>query len=190
MPDDPALSLLGDSAPLGDPDENLFEETTVERLKELGYEHYLGNDLRGEDFPETQVVHRPTLRAFLKAQYPQLDETALRQAVQHIASPDGVDVLQRNKHLHELVTQGFELAYERADGTEAYAHIYPIDWPETLAARAQAVQQVVTSAEEPLTAEEVAQRFRYGRRKQIEQLLDTLHTLGLVRAAGEGRFAG
>ncbi|NBB75217.1 MAG: hypothetical protein GVY35_16330 [Bacteroidetes bacterium] len=76
MPDDPPLSLVGDDAPLGDPNENLFEETTVERLKELGYDHYLGNDLRGEDFPETQVVHRPTLRAFLKAQYPQLDETA------------------------------------------------------------------------------------------------------------------
>ena len=141
MPDDPALSLLDDSAPLSDPDENLFEETTVERLKKLGYEHYLGNDLRGEDFPETQVVHRPTLRAFLKAQYPQLDETALRQAVQHIASPDGVDVLQRNKHLHELVTQGFELAYERADGTEAYAHIYPIDWDDVDANTFWVVQQ-------------------------------------------------
>ena len=130
MPEDTPLSVVGDDDPLGDPDENLFEETTVERLEQLGYTHRHGAALRGEAFPEADVVHRPTLRAFLEQQYPHLDDDALRQAVQRIASPDGVDLIQRNKHFHELATEGFELPYERADGTEAHEHIYPIAWDD------------------------------------------------------------
>jgi type I restriction enzyme, R subunit len=133
MPDDPSLSLLGDDAPLGDPNETLFEETTVERLKALGYEHYTGSELRGDRFPETDVVHRPTLRAYFETAYPHLTDEAIRQAVQRVAGPDGVSLSQRNKHFHEMATQGFGLAYEKDDGKEAHEHVYPVDWetPET-----------------------------------------------------------
>jgi type I site-specific restriction-modification system R (restriction) subunit len=109
-----------ETEPLGDLDENLFEETTVQRLENLGYRSVDGRELRDDDtFPETDVVHRPTLRQFFRKQYPFLDQTALNQAVQRVANPDGVDLLQRNKNAHHLITKGFELAYEAEDGTEA-----------------------------------------------------------------------
>jgi len=113
----------------GDPNENLFEETTVQRLERLGYRSLDGRQLRDPDtFPETDVVHRPTLRRFFQEKYPFLDPTSLNQAVQRVATPDGVDLIQRNKEAHHLITKGFELAYEAEDGSEAYEHVYPIDW--------------------------------------------------------------
>lgn len=128
MSDQLQIALL-EEQPLGDPDENLFEETTIERLENLGYRSVHGRDLRDpETFPDTEVVHRPTLRRFFRAQYPFLDETALTQAVQTVASPDGVGLAQRNKEAHRLITEGFDLPYEKDDGTEAYEHVYPIDW--------------------------------------------------------------
>jgi type I restriction enzyme R subunit len=128
MPTRAQPSIL-ETEPLEDPDENLFEETTVQRLENLGYRSVGGRKLRDEDtFPETDVVHRPTLRQFFREQYPFLDDTALGQAVQRVANPDGVDLLQRNKEAHHLITKGFDLAYEAEDGTEAYEHVYPIDW--------------------------------------------------------------
>jgi type I restriction enzyme R subunit len=123
---EPALSQ---GQPLGDPNESLFEETTIERLENLGYQSVHGRELRdGVTFPETDVVHRPTLRQFFREQYPFLDEAALTQAIQTVASPDGVDLIQRNKKAHHLITKGFDLAYEAEDGSEAYEHVYPIDW--------------------------------------------------------------
>jgi type I restriction enzyme R subunit len=128
MSKDSQLSLVGDDVPLGDPNESMFEETTLQRLKDLGYEHKTGNDLRDTHFSERDVVHRRTLRAHLKEAYPHLNKEAVSQAVQRVAGPDGVDLSQRNKHFHELATQGFELAYEKDDGSEAHEHVYPIDW--------------------------------------------------------------
>lgn len=59
MPTRAQPSIL-ETEPLGDPDENLFEETTVQRLENLGYRSVGGRKLRDEDtFPETNVVHPP-----------------------------------------------------------------------------------------------------------------------------------
>jgi type I restriction enzyme R subunit len=122
-------TALVDAEPLADPDENLFEETTIERLEHLGYRHLDGRELRDDEtFPETQVVHRPTLRRHFREQYPFLDERALNEAVQRVARPDGANLSRRNKEAHRLLTKGFELAYEAADGTEKHEHVYPIDW--------------------------------------------------------------
>ncbi len=124
----PQTSFL-DAEITGTPDENLFEETTLQRLDDLDYRPVDGREIRDEEtFPETDVVHRPILRRHFREKYPFLDETALRQTVQTVASPDGVELAQRNKEAHRLITKGFDLPYEREDGTEEYAHVYPIDW--------------------------------------------------------------
>ncbi len=137
-----APSLI-QSQPLGDPDENLFEETTVQRLENLGYRCLDGRKLRDPDaFPETEVVHRPTLRQFFREKYPFLDPTALTQAVQRVANPDGVELIQRNKEAHHRITKGFELAYEAEDGSEAYEHVYPIDWESPTENEFWVVQQL------------------------------------------------
>ena len=129
MTSDPDPAFVDRSQITGDPDENLFEETTIQRLQELGYRHVEGREIRDEEaFPETDVVHRPTLRRFFREQYPFLDQTALREAVQRVARPDGTDLNYRNKEAHRLLTKGFELSYEAADGSEKHEHVYPIDW--------------------------------------------------------------
>ena len=111
------------------PSESLFETTTIERLKALGYVRHKGKELRAAgDFEDESVVHRPTLRAFLKETYPELPAMALEQAVTKIANPDGVDLDQRNKNFHDFLTRGFELPYEAADGSTRYTHLYPINW--------------------------------------------------------------
>ena len=135
-------SVSTGSGGLPDPNEDFFESTTVERLHELGYIPKRGADLRGDDFPTGDVVHRPTLRRFLRRTYPELDEQARAQAVQRIASPDGVDLAQKNKEAHRLITKGFEQAVEREDGSTDYVHVYPIDWDDPEANDFWVVQQL------------------------------------------------
>lgn len=95
--------------------EALFEETTIERFERLGYTHERGPVLREDAaFPEPEVVHRPTLRAFLQRQYPHLDDLALETAMPAATSPEGVSLLQRNRAFHTLLTRGFEVKYKSA----------------------------------------------------------------------------
>ena len=143
MPPELDLAFVDRPQITGDPDENLFEETTVQRLENLGYRCLDGRKLRDPDaFPETEVVHRPTLRQFFREKYPFLDSTALTQAVQRVANPDGVELIQRNKKVHHRITKGFELAYEAEDGSEAYEHVYPIDWDNPAENEFWVVQQL------------------------------------------------
>jgi type I restriction enzyme R subunit len=141
---EPQLSFLDDIGGIStDPDENLFEETTIQRLENLGYRPVHGSRLRDEQqFPEDAVVHRPTLRRYFREAYPFLDETALKQAVQRMATPDGVDLSKRNKEAHRLMTKGFELPYEDEDGKEQYTHVYPIDWKNPAENEFWVVQQL------------------------------------------------
>ncbi|NBB87162.1 MAG: HsdR family type I site-specific deoxyribonuclease [Bacteroidetes bacterium] len=111
------------------PSENLFEQTTIDRLQAQGYTHHAGQELRQDPaFGPREVVHRPVLRAFLQRQYPTLPGQALDQAVAKIANPEGVDLAQRNKHFHELLTRGFELRYEDDAGELQTTYLYPIAW--------------------------------------------------------------
>ena len=106
--------------------ESQFEATTIDRLLALpGYRYQYGGELE-RDWRD--VVHEPWLRAALEKRYPQLPAEALREAIQKATRPEGVTPEQRNKAFHELLTRGFEQAYERPDGTRAVQHVYPVDW--------------------------------------------------------------
>ena len=127
MEDASHLSLVG----AGAPDEDQFEKTTIERLEALDYEHRNGRALRREHpevFSKEKVVFRPALRSHLATQHPHLPERALTSAVQCFAAPDGVTLALRNKNFHALLTEGFDLPYEHADGSEDHQHIHPVDW--------------------------------------------------------------
>jgi len=54
-------------------------------------------------------------------------------------------------------------------------------WPQDLAQQMQALRTTIQIAEIPLTAAQVAQRFRGAGPARVQPLLDTLATLGLVR---------
>jgi hypothetical protein len=65
----------------------------------------------------------------------------------------------------------------------------PLPWPSELKQRAQALRQVVSQADRPLTVEQVASHFHRARRKDVRSLLETLETLGIVEEAEEAYTA-
>ena len=123
--------------------ESEFEETTIERLKALGWEHTHGTDLvRSND----EVVLPEVLREFLKSRYADLPAAAIDEAVKVFTRPEGVDTLRRNKAFHELLTRGYDkLRVDRPDGTFEIRHVYAIDWDRPERNTFQVVNQLTVS---------------------------------------------
>ncbi|MGV3529818.1 MAG: class I SAM-dependent DNA methyltransferase [Flavisolibacter sp.] len=69
-----------------------------------------------------------------------------------------------------------------------------LDWPETLAAQASAVQQLLQQHQQPVTAMDILNSFKSPgkakttRLQQVESLLETFSTLGLVRKTEDGGY--
>lgn len=63
-------------------------------------------------------------------------------------------------------------------------------WPKDTTARIQAVQRALVDENRPATVEDVAQRFKRARRKDVRSLLETLDALGVARKTEEGAFVG
>lgn len=105
--------------------ESQFEETTIDRLRALGYRYQYGGDIE-RDWRD--VVMTDWLRAFLQKKYPHLPADALKEAIVKASHPEGVTTEQRNKNFHALLTRGFEQKYRKSDGTETFEHIYVVEW--------------------------------------------------------------
>lgn len=105
--------------------ESQFEETTIGRLRAFGYRYQYGGDIERD---WCGVVMTDWLRAFLQKTYSHLPPEALEEAIVRASRPEGITPEQRNKHFHEMLTRGFEQKYRKPDGTEAFAHIYLVDW--------------------------------------------------------------
>ncbi len=105
--------------------ETEFELTTLKRLEALKYRPVFGMDLQR---PHDQVVLKDVLRGWLARRYSDLPDSALNEAVHIITRPEGVDALRRNLAFHQLLTRGFDLKIDKADGRTEYRHIYPVDW--------------------------------------------------------------
>lgn len=164
----------------------------------------------GEDLDDKeQRVHRQGLVSVLRDLHDRLD-AAVADAYGWPADLDDAEILER------LVALNAERAAEEAGGLVRYlrpayqnpdggqqAELVPttrvrrtakqaerLSWPERLAERVQAVQQVVSAAEEPLTAAQINERFSGGRNRQqqVDGLLETLEALGLVRRTADGRY--
>ena len=61
-------------------------------------------------------------------------------------------------------------------------------WPRDTTERIQAVQRALADERSPATVEDVAQRFKRARRKDVRALLETLDALGVARRTEEGEF--
>jgi len=61
-------------------------------------------------------------------------------------------------------------------------------WPKTLPDQMRLVRQTLTETSGPLTATEIAQRFTRARVEKVEELLQTLVTLGQARELVGGKF--
>ncbi|MEK3915311.1 type I restriction endonuclease subunit R [Paenibacillus sp. FSL H7-0331] len=108
-----------------------FEETTIERLKGIGYEYLHAMNL----FSRTSlndVVLRDRLEAFLKRTYPAIPDEHLPALASRFADPDGVTLLQRNQRFHEMLAKGIDFSCEE-EGKQVFHHVYPINWDNLLA---------------------------------------------------------
>lgn len=77
-------------------------------------------------------------------------------------------------------------AEEEEAAEEEQSEKYP--WPKTLPERAQAVRTALAARKAPVTAEQLARTFTRARSDVVEQLLDTLASLGHARELPDGRF--
>jgi type I restriction enzyme, R subunit len=114
------------SRPLG---ESEFEETTIERLRQLGYEYLHAQELfqRGERRRLQEVVLPKRLVSFLKNKYPFVPEQDIIRLSNLFLLPEGVGWEDRNFSFHKLAVKGINFKYE-IDGEEKFIHAYPIDW--------------------------------------------------------------
>lgn len=82
--------------------------------------------------------------------------------------------------------EGFEAA--AAVTTTAAAKEKKQPWPKTLPEQARALRQVLAARKGVVTAKELARSFVRARVERIEELLQTLVSLGQAREVGAGRF--
>jgi type I restriction enzyme R subunit len=108
--------------------ESDFEETTIERLKNIGYDYLHAMNLFGRS-SLGEVVLRDRLEAFLKKTYPRIPARHLPALVDRLTDPDGVTLLQRNERFHEMLTKGIDFTWEE-NGEQVFHHVYPINWDE------------------------------------------------------------
>ncbi|OXM85800.1 type I restriction endonuclease subunit R [Paenibacillus rigui] len=108
-----------------------FEETTIERLRNIGYNYLHAMNLFGRS-SLSEVVLRERLESFLKDGYPEIPDQHISSLVSHFTDPDGVTLLQRNQRFHEMLTKGIDFSYEE-NGEQVFHHVTPINWEEPLA---------------------------------------------------------
>jgi hypothetical protein len=61
-------------------------------------------------------------------------------------------------------------------------------WPKELAEQFKAVRATLAAAEAPAGAEQIAAHFVRARRNRVQEVLDTLVSLGQARQAGASRY--
>lgn len=104
--------------------ETRFEDTTIDRLKLLGYRYQYGGDIERELH---EVVLPDVLRGYLQRRYRHLPPQAVEQAIQFITAPQGVNLDRRNLAFQDMFRRGFILNYEE-DGEHKSEHIYLADF--------------------------------------------------------------
>ncbi len=63
-----------------------------------------------------------------------------------------------------------------------------LPWPKTLPEQAQAIRAALAAQRGPVTAQQLAKQFQRARLDRVEELLDTLVSLGQARDLPDGRF--
>ncbi len=107
----------------------------------------------------------------------------LRLAYQRFGGPTG-----RNGGPQQQM--GIDLGSTDVAAPPVAAAAEPVEWPKELAQQMQAVRNLVQQGGQPLTASEVAARFKRTKVDKVKPLLDTLTALALLRLTPAGTYAG
>lgn len=63
-----------------------------------------------------------------------------------------------------------------------------LSWPKSIPDQVQAVRESLERQPGPASTEQIARQFKRARTDRVQELLETLSTLGQVRSMGDGRF--
>jgi hypothetical protein len=88
----------------------------------------------------------------------------------------------------KAATQG-TLIEETDEPEEKISKKAKLPWPKSLPERAQAVKTALAAQRTPVTSEQLAKTFLRARVEGVEELLETLASLGQARELDDGRFA-
>lgn len=115
--------------------EDLIEQVALQWLTELGYEILHGPDIapgtanaERDDYGQTVLVDR--LRQSLARLNPTLPVSALEEALRKLTRIDGPSLIERNHHSHQLLVNGVEVEYQRADGSIRGAQVQVLDYDD------------------------------------------------------------
>lgn len=111
--------------------ESDFEETTIERLKNLGYDYIPAYEWTTRS-TLADVVIEERLERYLSDAYPAFPKEYFPALISQIVNIDGVTVEQRNERFHEILTRGIDFKIEKDNEDDSFFHISPINWGEAL----------------------------------------------------------
>ena len=89
---------------------------------------------------------------------------------------------------HRAATQTNLIDDTEEESPAAPAKMAKLPWPKTLPERAHAVRAVLTTQRTPVTSAQLAKYFLRANVDKVEELLDTLASLGQARELPDGRF--
>jgi type I restriction enzyme R subunit len=113
--------------------ESVVEQAVLRWLGDLGYAVAAGPDIAPEganperaSFADVILVGR--LRAALVKINPAIPADAIDEAVRKVTHADTPSLIENNRRLHRLMTEGVDVEYSRPDGSVAGDKVWLIDF--------------------------------------------------------------
>ncbi len=102
--------------------EDHVEQAGIEAFKRLGYLYLHGSDIAPDGAaPQRmsfqEVVLEKRLRSFVEANNPLVPEEARQDAINQLLRAETPSLVEENKRVHRLLTEGADVEYRRDDGT-------------------------------------------------------------------------
>lgn len=105
-----------------------LEESALEWFEELYYERAYGPDLADEREDYREVLLKERVREALERLNPALPSSVLDEALRKVSLLDNPRLINNNFTVHRLLTEGVEVTFQQADGSEQTEKIWLVDW--------------------------------------------------------------
>ncbi|MFA4892702.1 type I restriction endonuclease subunit R [Brevundimonas sp.] len=115
--------------------EDIVEHAGIEILKELGWSYFHGTSV-APDGPApqrqafSQVILLPRLEAALARLNPHVPEPARNEAIRRLLTSETSSLVEENRRLHKLLTDGLDTEYRAADGRLVSDKVWLIDFAD------------------------------------------------------------
>lgn len=118
--------------------EDIVEHAGIEILKDLGWTHFHGTSIapdgpapQRQSFSETILLKR--LEAALAKLNPGVPEPARNEAIRCLLTSETPSLIEENRRLHRLITDGIDVEYRAANGRIVGEKVWLIDFANTAA---------------------------------------------------------